>query len=133
MSHSKKILFLLLVFLAVWLGLRYLLPLILPFLLGTAIALAAEPVVRLLSRRLRRGVAAGVGVTLTILLFVCLLVLIASFFVKELGQLARAMPDMEDTARRGLTLLEDFLISLADRAPEGIRPYLTQTVLDFFS
>lgn len=135
MIHPKKFLILLLVFLAVWLGLRYLLPTAFPFLLGAAIALAAEPVVRFLCRklRLRRGFAAGIGVTGTILLLVGLLVLIASVFVRELGQLAGAMPDMEETVRRGMTLLEDFLLSLAGRAPEGIQPYLNRTVLDLFS
>lgn len=135
MSHSKKFITLLLVFLAMWLGLRYLLPLVFPLLLGALIALAAEPVVRLLSRRLglRRGFAAGLGVTAAILLFLGFVVLIASFFVKELGQLAGAMPDMEQTVRRGLTLLQDFLLSLASRAPDGIQPYLNQTVLDLFS
>ena len=134
-NHSKKFITLLLVFLAMWLGLRYLLPLVFPLLLGALIALAAEPVVRLLSRRLglRRGFAAGLGVTAAILLFLGFVVLIASFFVKELGQLAGAMPDMEQTVRRGLTLLQDFLLSLASRAPDGIQPYLNQTVLDLFS
>lgn len=121
------------VFLAVWLGLKYLLPLVLPFLLGAAIALAAEPVVGLFGRRLPRGAAAAIGVTLTILLFSALVLLAVSALVRELGVLARRLPDVEQTARHGLTLLQDFLLSLAGRAPDGVEPLLTRTVLNMFS
>lgn len=131
---AKKIGTLLLVILILWLGIRYLLPVALPFLLGAALAFAAEPMVRFLSTRLRlpRGAAAGIGVTGAILLFLGLLVLLVSVLVKELASLTSILPDMGQAIRQGLTLLQDFLLSMADRAPDGIRDGLTRLVLEFF-
>lgn len=134
-SAFRRVLTLLSVFLGVWLGFRYLLPVLLPFLLGLALALGAEPMVRLLTGKLRlpRGAAAGIGVTLTLVLVVGILLLLSSLLVRELGVLAGVLPDLEDTARQGMTTLEDWLLSLAARTPEGIRNLLTRTVLGLFS
>lgn len=130
---ARNIAALLGVFALVWLSLKYIMPILFPFLLGIALALAAEPLVRLLAKRLPRGVAAGVGVTVTLVLLSCLLILVTALLVKELGQLAKALPDLGQTAMQGITALEDFLAGLAQRAPEGIRPMLAQTVDGLFS
>lgn len=130
---ARNIAALLGVFALVWLSLKYIMPILFPFLLGIALALAAEPLVRLLAKRLPRGVAAGVGVTMTLVLLSCLLILVTALLVKELGQLAKALPDLGQTAMQGITALEDFLAGLAQRAPEGIRPMLAQTVDGLFS
>lgn len=130
----QKILVVAAVFLAMWLGVRYLLPLLLPFLLGAAVALAAEPVVSLGQKRLKlpRPLAAGLGVTATLILLLAVLSMAGAFLVKELGNLATAVPDLENTARQGMVLLQDFLIGVTEQTPEGVRPMLTRTVLNFF-
>ena len=124
----------LLALLGVWLGLRYLLPLLLPFLLGGAVALAAEPLVGLLHRRgrLPRGLSAGVGVTVTLVMTMGLVSLLGAVLLKEVGRLAGTVPDLEVTARQGMTVLEDWLVGVAQQAPEGVRPVLTGTVLRVF-
>lgn len=123
------------IFLLVWLSLKYLLPITLPFLLGGILAFSAEPLVRLLEKRLRfpRTAAAGIGVTVTLLLLSCVLFLLAALLVRELGILAGALPDLSETAMQGLTSVKNFLLELAQRAPEGIRTILTNTVTGLFS
>lgn len=122
------------ILLGLWLGVRYLLPLLLPFLLGGALALAAEPLVALGCRRLKlpRALATGLGVTAVMVLTAGLVSLVGAAAIKELGRLAGAVPDLEDTARQGMTVLEDWLVGLAAKTPEGIRPVLTRTVLGVF-
>ncbi len=134
-SNTKSILCLIGIFLIVWLSLKFLLPVTLPFLVGSLLALAAEPLVRLLEKRVRlpRGAAAGIGVTATLLLLTCVLFLLAALLVRELGVLAGALPDLSQTALEGLGALKRFLLDLADRAPEGVRTILTNTVNALFS
>lgn len=131
--NRKNAIILVLAFLISWAALKYLLPVAAPFLLGLLLALAAEPVVRLLSKRLSRGAAAAVGVSVTLLLLTSVLVLLAAIVVRELGLLAGALPDLGQTARSGLNALESFLLSLAQRTPDGVRPLLSQTVTGLFS
>ena len=133
-SNLKKPLILLAALAAGWLALKYLLPVLMPFLLGGALALAAEPLVGFSQVRLRmpRGAAAGVGVTVTLVMLLCLISLAGALVVRELGQLADAVPDLEGTARQGMQLLRDWLVGITERSPEGIRPLLTRTVLNFF-
>lgn len=119
---------------ALWLGARYLLPLLLPFLAGALIALGAEPLVAFGQRRLRlpRGLSAGLGVTVTLVLLLALLSMVGAFFVRELGDLAGAVPDLENTARQSIVVLQDWLMGMAEQTPEGVRPVLQRTVLNFF-
>lgn len=126
----KKYLTAMLILAVLWLGIRYILPLFVPFLLGALLALAAEPAVAFSVRRLRlrRGIAAGVGVSLTLVFLVGIMSLLAAFAVRELGHLAGVVPDVE----AGAAVLEDWLVALADRAPEGIRTLAQRTVLSFF-
>lgn len=133
-STFKKPLLLVGLILALWLGITYLLPLLLPFLLGGILALTAEPAVSFSQRRLKlpRGLAAGVGVTVTLILILGLLSMLGALLVKELSRLSAFVPVLERTAKQGIGLLEDFLISAAQRAPESAQPMLTQTVLNFF-
>lgn len=114
--------------------LRYGLPLVLPFLAGFLLALAAEPAVRFLSRRLRfrRGIAAFAGVSLTLILLTGLGLLLFSLIFQGLRRLTSIAPDLETAARQGLISLQDWLLSLALSAPEGVRGLLTKTVLGLF-
>lgn len=129
---GRKIVVILGVFLAVWLTAKYLLPVLLPFLLGGLLALAAEPAVRFGVQRLKlsRGLAVGLGVTLTLVLLIGVLSLIGALAVKELGNLTKVLPDIQSTMQQGITLLQDWLIGLADRLPDGARSLVTQTVLE---
>lgn len=122
-------------FLAASLVFSYVLPVVLPFLAGGALALAAEPLVSLSQRRLKlpRGAAAGLGVTVTLFVLLVALSVLGALLVRQVSHLADAVPDLEETARQGTRLLEGFLLDLAQRLPEGVRPAMTQTVTGFFA
>lgn len=130
LSVFKKPLLIFLTLGGVWLGVRLLLPLLLPFFLGGLLALAAEPAVSFGMEKLRlsRRLAACVGVAVTLLLLAGVLSLVTAVLVKELGHLAGGLPDV----RAGVSVLEDWLLSLADRAPEGIRTLAQKSVLSIF-
>ena len=137
MGHSslRKAFVLLGFFLCCWLVLRYLLPVFLPFLLGALLALAAEPAVKLSVRHLKlpRAGATALGVTATLILLTATLSLVGALAVKELGSLAKTVPDIQNTAQQGMDLLQDWLVGMAQQAPDGIRPLLTRTAQDLFT
>ena len=114
--------------------LRYGLPLFLPFLTGTLLAIAAEPPVRFLCGKLslKRNAAAFLGVTLTLVFLSALGLMLFSGIFHGLRWLTSIMPSLVSTARQGLTTLQDWLLSLAMNAPEGIRDLLTKTILGLF-
>lgn len=134
-SSLRKALVLLGLFLVFWLVLRFLLPVFLPFLLGALIALAAEPAVKLSVRHLKlpRTAATGLGVTATLVLLTATLSLLGALAVKELGTLAKTIPDIQNTAQQGICLLRDWLVDMAQQAPEGVQPLLQRTAQDLFS
>ncbi len=133
-SQIKKIALLLALLAGLWIGFQWLLPLAVPFLIGAALALAAEPAVEFAAGKwkLPRALASGICVSGTMLLLLGLLVIFGSLLLRQLARLTAAIPDLEETARQGLGSLEDLLLSLAYRAPEGIRPLLTKSVLGLF-
>lgn len=120
--------------LLLWIGLRYLLPVAVPFLIGTAIALMAEPGARLLQSKCKwpRLAASGFCVSLTLLLLASLLSVLGAIAMRELMQAAKMAPEVGKTVGNGLTVLEDWLLTLADKAPDNLRPMLVQTVLNTF-
>lgn len=126
----KKYLYAALALVGLWLGGKYILPVLLPFLLGALLAVAAEPVVSFCARRLRmrRALAAGTGVTLTLVLLGGVVSVVAAVAVRELGDLAGAIPDIS----QGTAVLKNWLITAADKAPEGLRPLAQRTVTDLF-
>lgn len=134
-SGARSILSFGAVFVCVWLGVRYLLPLVSPFLLGAGLALAAEPLVSFLHKSvgIPRPVSTGIGVSMTFFLLAIVVLLVCAFVVRELGSLAGALPDMEQTARSGMARLQSWLQSLSSQAPEGIRPLLEDNVDAVFS
>ena len=134
-AGTKKTLSILLNFAAVWLSVRFFMPLLFPFLLGTALALAAEPMTGFFCRRLRlpRPVSTGISVSMAFCLLVLLVLLTAAFFLRELRVLAGVLPDLEQTARTGMTLLEDWALTLTARTPRSVQPLLQQNVTEFFS
>lgn len=134
MNALRKPLLILGAFVALWLGLKFLLPVALPFLLGGVLAVAAEPAVRFGQKafRLKRGLSAGFGVTATLVLLLGLLSFLGAAAVKELGQLASFVPDVEQSVEQGLQLLQNWLSGAARQAPQGVRPVLERTVNNFF-
>lgn len=120
---------------ALWLTVRYLLPIFLPFLLALAIVLAAEPLVRFFTGRLRfpRIAATGIGVSITLILLVLLITVLGALLLKQLGALVNVLPDLEGTATQGVQVLQTRLTSLAESAPDSIRPMATRCVEGLFS
>ena len=109
---------------------KFLLPLLSPFLLGALLALAAEPMVRFLCRRARmpRAVSTAVGVSMAFCFLALLLLILCAFALRQLKALAGVLPDLEETAKAGLTLVQTRLLELAAHAPKGIRPLLEGNV-----
>lgn len=132
--QMRKFVALFLLLAALWVAVKWLLPLAVPFLIGASLALAAEPAVAFCVKKGKfpRVLAAGICVSATMLLLLSLLVILGSLLLRQLGQLTEAMPDLEQTARQGLSSLEDLLLRLAYQAPEGVRPLLTKSVLGLF-
>ncbi len=130
----KKLFSLALILLGLWAAIRYALPLLLPFVLGLGLATAAEPLVSFTTNRLRlpRLLGSALGVTATLAMVITLLTLLLSAAIRELGQLAGVLPDMEKTARQGLDSLQSSMLSLARRAPGGMKNLLTRWVLSLF-
>ena len=114
-----------------WLSIRYLTP----FVLALGLALAAEPLVRVLQRRLHlpRWLSSGAGVTVTLTVVILLVLTLCAFLLRQLGQLARVMPDLEGTAKQGLQTLESVLLRTAQAAPQSISPLLIRGVEGLFS
>ena len=118
------------IFAAAWLTGKILLPLASPFLLGTALALAAEPMVRFLNRRahMPRAVSTAIGVSMAFCFLALLLLLLCAFALRQVKALAGILPNLEETARSGLSLVQARLLELASHAPQGIRPLLEDNV-----
>ncbi len=133
-SH-RKLPLIILITVGLWLALRFLLPIALPFLLAALLALAAEPMVRNLHQRLHlpRGLASAVGITTALLLTILALLSLCAFLIRELGALAGVLPDLENATTSGLDSLERWLLSLAQKAPQGISPILIHGVEGMFS
>ncbi len=133
MTHPLlyKIFLCILLFLCLWLTVRYLLPLSLPFLLGFGLALCAEPLTAVCQNRLRlrRGAAAGIGVSSALVMVSCLILLVGCAALRELGTLAKVLPDLGSRVRLGVTQLQDWLLRISYCAPESVQPLVTKSVL----
>lgn len=131
----RRIIWILGVLVALWLGLRYLLPVLLPFLLALVLALAAEPAVQFARSKLRlpRPPAAVLGVSVTLLLLAGLIWLIGALMVRELGSLAGRLPDVEATVDQGMRLLQDWAVRMSDRLPEQARTVATDAAREMFN
>ncbi len=132
---TKKCLSLLTVFLTVWLSLRCLFPLFSPFLLGLALALASEPMVRFLTRRLGlpRPVSAGIGVSMAFCFLAMVLMLLCAFALRELRSLAGVLPDLEQTAKSGIRMVQNWALDLSAYAPTSLRPFVRENVNTLFT
>ena len=130
----KKSISVLAAFFVVWLAALFLLPLCFPFLLGALLAFAAEPMVGFLQkRRVPRCVCSGIGVSMAFCFLAMLVLILCAFALRELRRVAGVLPDLEDTAKSGIGLLQSWLLELASRAPQSVQPLLSENVTSFFS
>ena len=131
----RKFLWILLIAVGCWLGIRFALPILLPFLWAAILVLAAEPLVKNIHNRLhlRRSIASAIGVTITMLLAILVLLSLCALLIRELGSLASILPDLEDSTLAGLDSLELWLLRLTQKTPENIQPILTNGVEGIFS
>ena len=133
-SSNPKFISILLVFCLIWLIIRFFLPLFSPFLLGTLLALSAEPMVRFLQTKLHvpRSVSSGIGVSMAFSLLAILLLCLCAFLIRELSRLGHVLPDLGQTAKTGISLLQSWLLQLSYRTPDSIQPILAQNVNRLF-
>ena len=117
---------------AAWLLLWLLGPVLLPFVLGYLIALAAQPVVQALSRRLPRWLAAGTGVAGLYILLVLGIGLLCRVLYRELRGFAQSLPALAQSLSGPLARLEQRLLTLASRFPDGVGAALEEAVSGFF-
>lgn len=134
LSQPKKLLALLFAAVLLWFALRYLLPISLPFLLAAALALAAEPLVFFFHQRLKlpRGAASGIGVTVTLVIVVLLLTTLLTLLLRQLQSLTGVLPDLAQAVSQGIQSLREWLLSLVEKVPGGIRPMVTRSVEGLF-
>ena len=95
----------------------------------------AEPVVVFGCHRFRlsRGVSAGVGVSLTLLILLGVILALGALAVRQAGNLASLLPDLERTAQDGLNTLETTLHRLTDQAPPKLQTLLDTSLDALFS
>ena len=131
----KRIISVILSFMALWLCLRYLYPLFLPFLLGLAAALPAERPAKILRQRLRFGAGAAVFAAVTGIWTALLgtLGLITALLVRRAAALAGTLSDLAGQAALGIAEVRSWSISLASRAPPGLSQPLTRSLTELFS
>ena len=131
----KTLLPLVLLLISLWLGLKFFLPILFPFALGMGLALSAEPVVSLLEKRLRlpRPLASGIGVSAAFGVITLLVLTVCAFLIRELGLLARVLPDLSLAVNGGLNSLQSWLLSMAERVPRSIAPLLRDNVTTLLS
>ena len=131
----RRLVYLILAAIGLWLGVKYLLPVALPFLLGAVIALAAEPVVGLLTGKVKapRWLGAAVGVSLVFLLLVGSLVVLVAVLVRQAGRLSAILPELAEATKDSLGSIEAWLLSLAGRVPGEVGHVLRSTILELFS
>lgn len=91
--------------------------------------------VSFLNRRLRvpRAVSTGIGVSMAFCFLALLLLLVCGFFLRELRELSGIIPDLEQTAKSGLSLIQRWILQLADHTPQSVRPLVQDNINGFFS
>ena len=134
-SNLKSVLTVAAALLLIWLSARYLMPILLPFLLAALTALAAEPLVAALQKRthLPRNAATGIGVGVTLLLLGALVLMLGALLFRQLQRLMEYLPDLEGTAMEGITALQNWLLEMAQKAPQSLQPALKRSVEELFS
>ncbi len=110
-------------------------PIFLPILLGLFLAMGAQPIVQWLQSKLHipHGVAVGIGVSAVIVLSAASLTIISAALLRQLSRLSDLLPLMTDAVIQGTALLEQWLLSLAEKTPPGIRMVVTDFITKLFT
>lgn len=117
-----------------FLALRFLGPVLLPFGFGLAIAFLAEPMVTRLQNRttMPRWLCAGTGVTVIYVLISTGLFILCRLLWKELAAFVTSLPALLGSLADPAASLEQRLLALASRFPDGIGKALETGITDFF-
>ena len=117
-----------------WLFLWVLGPVLLPFALGFVVARIAAPATDALGNRLHvpRWAAAGVCVSGIYIALITAVWLGCRLLCREAMGFARSLPALAQSLTDPAQRLEQWLLRLAARFPDGIGHALTQGVSDFF-
>ena len=117
-----------------WLLLRFLGPVLLPFGLGLLMALAVQPVIGWLEKRLElpRWVLAGAAVAALDLALIALVYILCRLLCRELLELAKTLPALLRSLEAPAQAVEQRLLSLTARFPDGVASALRDGVSEFF-
>ena len=117
-----------------WLFLRFLGPVLLPFGVGLAAASAVEPAVGQLRDRLRlpRWLAAGICVTVLYGAVALLLYVLCRVLCREAAGFARTLPALARSLEGPAQALEQRLLQLSGRFPDGVGLALREGIREFF-
>ena len=132
---AKKFTSALLLFASVWLCARFVLPLLAPFVLGAGLALAAEPMVGFLHKRLHvpRSVSTGIGVRMAFCFLTMAVLLVCAFLLREIRLLTGVLPNLEQAAQSGFSLIRSWMLDITSHAPKSVQPLLQENVGTLFS
>lgn len=113
---------------------RFLAPVLLPFALGLLPAKAANTTVERLQQRtgMPRWLAACLCVGLIYILFFLAVFLLGKLLFSELEQFFRSLPALAGALAQPLHRLEQSMLRLASRFPDGIGAALEQWTKEFF-
>ena len=114
--------------------LRFLGPVLLPFAVGLAIAMGTDPLISKLQSRstMPRWLCAGIGVTGFYLLFSVIVFILCRLVCREFSAFVRALPQLLGSLAAPAASLEERLLHLASRFPDGIGKALEQSITAFF-
>lgn len=109
-------------------------PVLLPFAVGLTVARAADPALSALCRQLRlpRWLAAGVCVSAVYILLALAVSVLCRILCRELMGFARSLPALAQSLAAPMARLEQRLLQIAGRFPDGIGHALEEGVAEFF-
>lgn len=117
-----------------WLFLWLLGPVLLPFAVGFLLAKAAETPVRALQQhgKFPRWLSVGLSVAAMYAVLSVLLWLLCRTLYRELSAIGKTFPELLQAVSETAGVLENRLLSLADRFPDGVGQALREGIAEFF-
>ena len=82
---------------------------------------------------LPRPVSSALSVSAAFCFLAMLVLLLCAFVVRELRTLAGVLPDLEQAAQSGISMLRSWTLNLADRAPSGVRSLMQENLNSLFT
>lgn len=109
-------------------------PVLLPFLFGLGLARAVEPAVRFLRERFRlpRWLSAGICVAGAYILLIAACWLLCRVLCREVWGFLQSLPELAGSLTEPARRLENWLLSVSSRFPDGIGAALEEGVAEFF-